>query len=58
MKILKYISAFLRIRQKDICAMSTDMGNYDFHDWPDGEDQMPRHFYLHTCKFCGKHFYI
>lgn len=32
--------------------------DYNFHDYPDGDLGEPWHFVQHTCKRCGKKFYI
>lgn len=31
---------------------------YDLHDYPDGDVELPWHFYTHTCRRCGKKFTI
>ena len=53
-----YLLAFFRIDLNVVCEMSKDKGHYDFHDYPDDIYGEPWHFYLMTCKRCGKRFYL
>lgn len=31
---------------------------YDWHDWRDGDLDIPAHFHVYTCRRCGKEFEI
>lgn len=42
-----------------VCEMSVGRTHFnDYHDYPDSTFPKPVHFYLHTCRRCGKRFYI
>lgn len=53
--------AYTRWSKAAVCEMSADRGLYDdYHDYPDGadDDLGPVHFYIYTCRRCGKQFSI
>jgi len=56
--MIKQLLAFFRLSSKAVCEASASMGPYDFHDYPDDVIGEPWHFFLLTCKRCGKKFYI
>lgn len=45
------ILGFYRLNQSYICQ-------YDYHDYPDSEENQPMHFYTYKCKHCGQEFHI
>jgi hypothetical protein len=51
--------AYWRLSLKAVCEESRDRGPWDdFHDYPDSTIGYPWHMHSHTCKRCGKSFYI
>lgn len=50
---LKFL-AFFRVSDYAVCEMSKDMGDVDYHDYPDTEQ--PFHMVHLVCKRCGKRF--
>ena len=48
----KTLLAFLRLSNKSICEVSSSMGPYDFHDYPDDVEGTPFHFIELICKRC------
>ena len=51
--------AYFRLSEYAVCVMSIGRSeNDDYHDYPDGYDEKPLHFHIHTCKRCGKKFTI
>lgn len=50
--------AFFRINQAAVCYLSSKLGAYDYHDYPDSYQGEPWHFVKLECKHCGKGFYI
>ena len=56
MQILKQISAFFHIRQKDVCELSKYAGLHDYHDYYDSVTGQPWHFFVMKCRYCGKAF--
>ena len=57
-KLFNNIVALFRLNMDVVCSQSKNMNMYDFHDYSDGFIKEPWHFYAHTCKRCGKKFYI
>jgi hypothetical protein len=57
-KVIQKILALFRLNEKAICDASVGFGPYDYHDYPDSIEGEPWHFYLLTCKRCGKKFFI
>ena len=41
-----------------VCAMSLGQGAEDFHDWRDTTAPLGSQFYVHSCRRCGKVFYL
>lgn len=59
MRLWKWFLAFFRIDLAAVCEMSKNRGPHDdYHDYPDSTTPEPWHFMEHTCKRCGKRFYI
>ena len=58
LRIIKWMIALVRLNKNLVCEVSSTMGVYDFHDYPDDVDGQPWHFVLLKCKRCGKRFYI
>jgi len=58
MRLLKLISAYFRIRLKDVCEMSKGKGLWDYHDYHDTKDKYPWHFVELECERCKKKFSI
>ena len=50
--------AFFRLSLSAVCEESRGMCLVDFHDYQDGILKKPWHFYIHTCRRCGKQFSI
>ena len=51
--------ALFRLSDEAVCEMSKGRNMFnDYHDYPDSETGEPDHFYVHTCKRCGKRFVI
>jgi hypothetical protein len=51
--------AWTRWSKTAVCEGSAGRDEWsDYHDYPDSVAGEPWHFYLHTCKQCGKGFYI
>lgn len=48
--------AFFGFSEKAVCYMASV--GYDYHDYHDGVLGIPEHFIPHTCKRCGKDFWI
>jgi hypothetical protein len=57
-KLLRKLIAFFHLSQRIVCEESANRGPYDYHDYPDSVEGEAWHFYLLTCKRCGKKFYI
>lgn len=59
MKGWRVFAAYFRLSQTAICEESIGKGEHtDYHDYPDSIIPEPFHGYRHTCKHCGKTFYI
>lgn len=54
--MLRRFLAWSRLSESAVCEESAGMGDYDFHDWPDGTANQPWHMYRHVCRRCGKEF--
>jgi len=50
--------AFTRLSKAAVCEASKGLGLIDYHSYPDSTVGQPWHFYVHTCKRCGKRFGI
>ena len=57
-RFFRRLLARFRLSDKAVCEESASLGVIDFHDYPDTEEGVPWHMVLHTCKRCGKRFYI
>ncbi len=56
---LRRILAYWRLNLDAVCEMSRGKSLIDdYHDYPDSTIGYPAHFYVHTCKRCGKAFTI
>jgi len=53
-----YWLATLRLSGYAICVMSRGKGLVDYHDYHDSATKTPDHFFVHTCRRCGKEFTI
>lgn len=56
--VWRWLLAWFRLSPQAVCEESRELGVTDFHDYGDTEEGVPWHFALHTCKRCGKRFYI
>ena len=54
--MLRILSTCFRIRQQDVCSLSTK--ERDYHDYWDTVEQEPWHFVPLKCRHCGKEFYL
>ncbi len=54
----RWFLAQTRLSPDAVCEQSRGLGLVDYHDYPDSEYGEPWHFYVHTCKRCGKDFTI
>lgn len=51
--------AWTRLGPDAVCEMSRGLPeDGDYHDYPDSTVGQPWHFYIHTCRRCGKRFTI
>lgn len=51
-----WLLAFFRLSDEAVCRVAE--WGWDYHDYPDGTLGIPEHFIPHTCKRCGKDFWI
>lgn len=51
----KFLAAF-RLSPDAVCEMSSELGRFDYHDYPDTELREPFHFCDLQCDRCGKTF--
>jgi hypothetical protein len=55
----RWLGAATRFSPDAVCELSRGLPeDDDFHDWPDSAVRAPWHFYVHTCRRCGKRFTI
>jgi hypothetical protein len=57
-RLWRKILARFRLSLAAVCEESAGLGAVDYHDYPDSTVGEPWHFYTHTCKRCGKKFFI
>jgi len=57
-RLVRRLLARLRLSLSAVCEESRGKPPVDYHDYPDGIAGEPWHFYMHTCKRCGKTFTI
>lgn len=50
--------ARFRLNKRIVCEESASKGVIDYHDYTDSDCSMPWHMVLHTCRRCGKKFFI
>ena len=58
MSFLRWFLARFRLSDRMVCSESATRGVIDYHDYEDSTIAEPWHFHLHTCKRCGKLFYV
>lgn len=56
MRLWRLFLAYFRLSEAAVCELSTD--EREFHDYPDSTVGEPWHFYVHTCRRCGRGFTI
>jgi hypothetical protein len=57
-KLWRKFLALFRLDLSAVCDQSAGMGLIDYHDYPDSQHGEPWHFYVMTCRRCGKQFTI
>lgn len=58
-RLIDWFLARFHLSSRAVCEMSRGLGpREDYHDYQDDIHGTPDHFFLLTCKRCGKNFYI
>jgi len=57
-RLVRLIIARFRLNKRIVCEESADLGVIDYHDYEDVQEGEPWHMALHTCRRCGKKFFI
>jgi hypothetical protein len=57
-RFVRWALARFRLNLRVVCEESAGMGIIDYHDYPDADPAIPWHMATHTCRRCGKKFFI